>query len=72
MNKLLLCFSLVALVAVSSCKKGCVQCMASDKDSNIQVYKTGEVCGTSFDMKNFKNRFEKNFNQYNTTCNDIN
>jgi hypothetical protein len=46
--------------------------MASDKDSNIQVYKTGEVCGTSFDMKNFKNRFEKNFNQYNTTCNDIN
>ncbi|MBL7801968.1 MAG: hypothetical protein JNL95_14700 [Chitinophagales bacterium] len=72
MNKLLFCFSVVALVAVSSCKKVCVQCAAYDKKSSIQVYKTGEVCGTSFDMKNFKNRFEKNFSEYNTSCNDVN
>ncbi len=72
MNKLLLCFSVVALVAASSCKKGCVQCAAYDKDSNIQVYKTGEVCGTSFDMKNYKNRFEKNLSQFNSNFNDIN
>ena len=68
MNKLLLCFSVVALVAASSCKKGCVQCAAYDKDSNIQVYKTGEVCGTSFDMNNFKKRFEKNFSEDSVSC----
>ena len=71
MNKLLLCFSVLAIMGASSCKKGCVQCMAYDKDGN-QIYQTHEVCGSAFDMKNYKKRFETNFGQYSPKCMDVN
>ena len=80
MNKILLCFSVVALLAVSSCKKGCARCYAYDevvktngeKSAGNQIYQSKDVCGSNFDMKNYKSRFENNFSAYYPKCIDIN
>jgi hypothetical protein len=56
---------------MASCSKKCVQCEAFDAQ-NQKVSSTQKVCGTSFDMKNYKKRFEDSFeNGYTSKCLDV-
>ncbi len=67
-----LTLSVLIVLALASCSKKCVQCEAFDSQ-NQKVSSTQKVCGSSFDMKHYKNRFENNFEEgYTTKCLDVN
>lgn len=61
----------VAVFALSSCKQKCVKCHAHDAKDQM-VDETREVCGSSFNMKKFKDRYESSFEDgYTTHCEDV-
>lgn len=61
----------LAIFTLASCKQKCVRCHAYDA-KNQMVNETSEVCGSSFNMKNYKDRYENSFEDgYTTHCEDI-
>jgi len=71
MNKLLFALSILAILAFSSCKKGCVRCQAFDKNGTLS-YQTSDVCGEKMNLTSYKKRFETNFADYSPKCFDVN